>query len=92
MAYRFMRENQGRYTVRETAELFGAGCSAYYRRAKYGVSQKRREADVELVRLIRRIQEQHRYRYGSPRVKEELRNNCGKRVSLKSLFNIFTKF
>jgi transposase InsO family protein len=83
MAYRFMRENQGRYTVREMAELFGVSCGAYYRWAKYGVSQKRREADAEMVRLIRQIQEQHHYRYGSPRVKEELRNSYGKRISLK---------
>jgi transposase len=83
MAYRFMGENQGRYTVREMAALFGVSCSAYYRWAKYGVSEKRREADAELVRLIRQIQERHHYRYGSPRVKEELRNSCGKRVSLK---------
>jgi transposase InsO family protein len=84
MVYRFMRENQGRYTVREMVELFGVSCSAYYRWAKYGVSERRKEADAELVDLIRRIQERDHYRYGSPRVKEELRNCSGKRVSLKN--------
>jgi transposase InsO family protein len=85
MAYRFMNENQGRYTVREMAELFGVSCGAYYRWAKYGVSERRKEADAELVDLIRLIQEKHHYRYGSPRVREELRNSYGKRISLKKV-------
>jgi hypothetical protein len=36
MVYRFMRENRGRYTVREMAAVFGVSCSAYYQRAKKG--------------------------------------------------------
>jgi hypothetical protein len=66
MVYRFMSEN--RYTVREMAELFGVSRGAYYKGAKYGVSRKRREEDAELADLIRKIQEKHHYRYGSPRV------------------------
>jgi transposase InsO family protein len=85
MAYRFIQENQDRYTVREMAELFGVSCSAYYRWVKYGVSQRRSKADAELVDLIRKIQKKHHYRYGSPRVREELRNSYGKRVSLKKV-------
>jgi hypothetical protein len=30
MVYRFMSENQDRYTVREMADLFGVSCRAYY--------------------------------------------------------------
>jgi transposase InsO family protein len=67
------------------AELFGVSCSAYYRWAKYGLSSRRGEADMELTALIRQIQERHHYRYGSPRVREELRNSYGKRVSLKKV-------
>jgi transposase InsO family protein len=78
-----MRTNRERYTVREMAGLFGVSNSAYYRWAKYGVSENRKEADAELVDLIRRIQQRHHYRYGSPRVREELRNRYGKRVSRK---------
>ncbi|MDR1985572.1 MAG: IS3 family transposase, partial [Treponema sp.] len=33
--------------------------------------------------LIRRIQEKHHYRYGIPRVKEELKHSYGKRVRAK---------
>ncbi|MDR2071544.1 MAG: IS3 family transposase [Treponema sp.] len=57
-------------------------CSAYYW-AKYGVSVRRSEADAGLVDLIRRIQERRHYRYGSPRVREALRAEYGRRVSRK---------
>jgi transposase InsO family protein len=83
-----MRENHDRYTIREMAGLFGVSCSAYYRWVKYGVSERRRETDTELVDLIRRIQERHHYRYGSPRVKEELKNSYGKRASLKKVAHL----
>jgi transposase InsO family protein len=85
MVYRFMREHQNQYTVREMAALFGVSCGAYYQWAKYGVSQRRKEADAELVDLIRQIQKKHHSRYGSPRVREELRNSYGKRVSVKKV-------
>jgi hypothetical protein len=64
--------------------VLGAGSSAYYRWATYGVSPRRREADAELVDLIRRIQEEHHYRYGSPRVRRKFipttRSNHGLEV------------
>jgi transposase InsO family protein len=65
------------------AGLFGVSGSAYYRWAKYGVSERRKEADAELVKLIRLIVERHHRRYGSPRVREVLRLEYGKRVSRK---------
>jgi transposase InsO family protein len=83
MVYQFMRENQGQYTIREMAGIFGVSCSAYYKWAKRGVSSRREEEDAELVRLIREIVENHHYRYGSVRVRETLRRDCGKRVSRK---------
>jgi putative transposase len=43
----------------------------------------RKEGDGELVDLIRRIQEQHHYRYGSPRMRETLRRDYGRQVSRK---------
>jgi transposase InsO family protein len=65
------------------AGLLGVSRSAYYRWARNGVSQRRKTADAELILLIRKIQEKHCRRYGSPRVRRELRNVYGKRVSLK---------
>ena len=84
-AYRFMQANKGRYTVREMAGMFGVSSGAYYRWAKHGLSDKRAKADAELIRLIRQIVARHRRRYGSPRVREELRRVYGKRVSLKKV-------
>jgi transposase-like protein len=52
MVYQFMRENQGQYTIREMAGIFGVSCSAYYKWAKQGLSS----------RLIREVVEQHQYR------------------------------
>jgi transposase InsO family protein len=80
-----MRENRLRYSVREMAGLFGVSCGAYYKWAKYGLSQRRAQADAELIRLIREIVLNHHYRYGSPRVKEELRHKYGKSVSVKKV-------
>ncbi|MDR1445687.1 MAG: IS3 family transposase, partial [Treponema sp.] len=75
-----MSENRGRYTVREMAGLLGVSCSAYYTWAKKDTASGREEEDAELVRLIREIVEQHHWRYGSPRVRETLRRDYGKRV------------
>jgi transposase InsO family protein len=67
------------------SRIFGVSCSAYYQWAKKGVSGGRKKADAELVDLIRRRQEQHHYRYGSPRVRETLRRDYGRRVSRKKV-------
>ena len=83
MTYRFMRANRGRYTVREMAGLLGVSRGAYYKWARDGVSRRRETADAELARLIREIVIRHHRRYGSPRVRRELRDTYGKRVSLK---------
>jgi transposase InsO family protein len=85
MAYQFMKEHQNEYTIKEMAGLFGVGRGAYYKWAKHGVSDRRSAVDAELVGLIRGIQEQHSRRYGSPRVREELRRLYGRRVSLKKV-------
>jgi len=85
MAYRFIKANQGRYTIKEMAGLFGVSRGAYYQWARNGVSQRKAIADAELLRLIREIAARHHRRYGSPRVRQELREAYGKRVSLKKV-------
>jgi transposase InsO family protein len=85
MAYQFMEANKNRYAVKEMAWLFGVSRGAYYRWVQNGVSQRRRKADAELLRLIRDITAKHHRRYGSPRVRRELRDVYGKRVSLKKV-------
>jgi len=83
MAYQFMKANRNRYAIKEAAMLFGVSRSAYYRWARNGASQRRNAGDEDLARLILEIAAKHRRRYGSPRVRRELRDAYGKRVSLK---------
>jgi transposase InsO family protein len=59
--------------------------SAYYKWVKKGVSEGRGKRDAELIDLIRKIVERHHYRYGSLRVREELRSKYGKRISRKKV-------
>jgi transposase InsO family protein len=88
MAYQFMKANKDRHAVKEMAMLLGVSRGAYYKWAKNGVSRRRKEADSELLSLIREIVVRHRRRYGSPRVRRELRDKYGKCVSLKKVAQI----
>ncbi|MDR2796499.1 MAG: IS3 family transposase, partial [Spirochaetaceae bacterium] len=83
MVSRFMSEHRDDYTIREMAGNFGVSCGAYYKWARKEESGGKKEADRELIDLIRRIQEQHHYRYGSPRVRETLRRDYGRQISRK---------
>ena len=85
MAYQFIQENKKNIAVKEMTGLLGISRTSYYQWLRRGVSKRRSKADAELLRLIREIVERHRRRYGSPRVREELRNKYGKRVSLKKV-------
>jgi transposase InsO family protein len=85
MAYQYMKANQYRYTIKEMTGLLGVNRSAYYQWSRNGISSRRKGDDIELVRLIREIVARHHRRYGSPRVRQELRKVYGKRVSLKKV-------
>jgi transposase InsO family protein len=85
MVYQFMQEHQNEYRIREMTKVFGVSGSAYYRWAQQGVSAKRSKRDAELLELIREMARQHHFRYGSPRVRETLRQDYGKPVSLKKV-------
>jgi transposase InsO family protein len=85
MVYQFMQEHTNEYRIREMAKVFGVSSSAYYQWAKRGVSEKRSTRDAELRDLIREIVHKHHFRYGSPRVRETLRQDYGKRVGLKKV-------
>jgi transposase InsO family protein len=85
MAYRYIKANQGRYTIKEMVGLLGVSRSAYYKWIRFGISSQKKDADAELLKLIRQIVEKHYRRYGSPRVHRELRNKYGIRVSKKKI-------
>src|SRR5215469_13521005 len=79
-----MKTNHGRYTIKKMAEFFGVSRSAYYKWFKSGFL-KSGDPDAELIRLIKEIVLNHRYRYGNPRVKKELYRKHGLRVSRKKV-------
>jgi transposase len=85
MVYRFISERKNQYTIREMAGVFGVSSSAYYKWAKQGVSERRKERDAELVGFIREIMIRYDWQYGSPRVREALRKDYGQWVSLKKV-------
>ena len=72
MKFQVMREHQQTRSVEMMARLFSISRSGYYawgRRAR----SKRERSEEELLGMISEIQEDVRYRYGSPRVTAELR-------------------
>ena len=72
MKYRFMDGQRGIHSVERMAEVMGVSRSGYYAWQDRGESARRR-ASRDLAEAIRGIQEKVKYRYGSPRVTEELR-------------------
>jgi transposase InsO family protein len=85
MAYEFMKNNQTLYPITKMAVLFGVSRGTYYKWLKNGTAQKRSGEDAEVLFLIRQIVTKHCRRYGSPRVRRELRTVYGKRVSRKKV-------
>lgn len=67
-----MRQHQDRHDVAKMAFLFGVSRSSYYE-WKAGKLSCRAQEDLDLSDLIRRIFFDHKGRYGSPRVWEELK-------------------
>jgi transposase InsO family protein len=66
-------------------ELFGMSRAAYYQWTRRGFSDRQLKADEELLQLIREIVKNHCRRYGILRVRKELFNKYGKRVSRKKV-------
>ena len=66
-------------------ELLGISRAAYYQWTRRGFCNRKAEEDEELLRLIRKIVAKHCRRYGIIRVRKELFNKYGKRVSRKKV-------
>ncbi|MDP6495586.1 MAG: IS3 family transposase [Dehalococcoidia bacterium] len=72
MKYRFMDGQRGIHRVERMAGVLGVSRSGYYAWQDRGESARDR-VNRDLAEAIRGIQEKVKYRYGSPRVTEELR-------------------
>ena len=83
MAYQFIQDNLGWYSVREMAGLFGVSRGAYYKWLKAGCPSRDNDPDAELIKLIREIVLKHHRRYGILRVRKELWVKHGISVSRK---------
>ncbi len=78
MNYRFMEAHRGEHRVEKMAENLGVRRSGFYAWLQRGKSL-RRVADEQLGELIKGIQQEMKHRYGSPRMRQELRRR-GRRV------------
>lgn len=78
MKYRFLAEHRGEHRVEKMAANLGATRSGYYAWLGRGKAARRVE-DEQLGELIKGIQQEVKYRYGSPRMTRELRRR-GRRV------------
>ena len=71
MRYRFIAQHQHHYAVGLQCRVLGVSVSGYYAWRRRGQS-RRAQQNQHLVVRIRAVFEQHRHRYGSPRVHREL--------------------
>jgi transposase InsO family protein len=78
MKYCFMLTHRGEHRVEKMAENLGVTRSGFYAWLRRG-KVARQTADEQLRDLIRGIQREVKYRYGSPRMTRELRRR-GRRV------------
>ena len=78
MKYRFMADHRGEHRVEKMAVNLGVTRSGFYAWLSRGKAPRRAE-DEQLEDLIKGIQQEVKYRYGSPRMTRELRRR-GRRV------------
>src|SRR5215471_17010514 len=78
----FMQQYHGQYSVKKMARDLGVSRSGYYAWLNREPSRHETE-DCELLRLIIMIFEEHKGRYGSPRVWRELVEEFNIRISRK---------
>jgi len=81
-----MKQHQKQYSVAKMAKLLGVSRSGFYA-WKERKPCKRDEEEQELIDIIKQIFENHKKRYGSPRVWEDLKD-IGWRVSRKRVERI----
>lgn len=79
--FRLIHAERARFRVAFSCRVLGVSRSGYYRWAQSSPSP-RAQADVRLAAEVRDVHREHRGRYGSPRVHQELRAR-GRRVSRK---------
>jgi transposase InsO family protein len=88
-----MKENKGKHAITKMAGLFGISRGAYYKWfGGEGKGLARTDGENELAAVIRKIAEEHKYRYGAPRILAELRETYGIRINHKKLAKLLAKY
>lgn len=72
MKFRFIEQHRGAHSVAKMARMLGVTRGGYYAWRRRARSERSRQEE-HIVKDIKAIQEQMKYRYGSPRVHRELR-------------------
>ena len=88
-----MEENKNRYSVTKMTEVLGVSSSAYYQWLQRSDKIKAKEAaDIKLVALIRTIQKGNKGNFGTPRLKDRLKNVYGLVVNKKRIEKLLKKY
>jgi transposase InsO family protein len=85
-----MQQYQGQYSVKKMAREFGVSRSGYYAWLIRKPGRQEKE-NKELLRLIVEIFENHKSRYGSPRIWQELVDDFNFRISRKRVEKLMRK-
>ncbi len=89
MKYELVARNRSRFPIRRMCELLSVSASGFYAHQKRPMSQRARD-NQELVEHIRRVHQESRQTYGSPRVHAQLRAE-GQRCSLNRIARLMKK-
>ena len=89
MKYAFIKEQQHNYDIKVLCEILDVSKSGYYDWLKRPIG-KRAKRRAELLEAIRRVHQESRQVYGSPRIHKELKNR-GATVNEKTVADIMRK-
>jgi transposase InsO family protein len=85
-----MQQYKGQYSVKKMAGEFGVSRSGYYSWLLREPCRREKE-NKELLRLIVQIFEEHKGRYGSPRIWQEMIKEFSRRISRKRVEKLMRK-
>ena len=89
MKYEFMKTYEATYSIERMSKVFKICRSGYYKFKKSGLSNREKE-NIRLLGRIKRVHEESRQTYGSPRIWAELKAQ-GESCSRKRIAKIMQK-
>ncbi|GHO77818.1 hypothetical protein KSD_55890 [Ktedonobacter sp. SOSP1-85] len=89
MKYQFIEQNKQEFPVAVICRVLEVSESGFYAWRKRPTCQRRREA-AQLIQEIQQVFVTHRGRYGSPRIRVELKDQ-GRRISRKRVARLMSE-